>query len=46
MDHLSVGYIDDSLLITETFEKCVKNVSDSRFLIERLELVINEKTSV
>lgn len=46
MGHLSVGYIDDSLLISDTFEECVKNISDSRCLIERLGLVINEEKSV
>lgn len=47
MGHLKiVGYIDDSLLISDTLEECLKNISDSSCLMERLSLVINEKKSV
>ena len=46
MGHLNVGYIDDSLLISDAFDECQKNLADSRHLMQRFGLVINEKKSV
>jgi hypothetical protein len=39
MGHVNIGYIDDSLLIGDTFEECKHNVQDTVKLVTYLELV-------
>jgi hypothetical protein len=33
MGHVNIGYIDDSLLIGDTFEECKQNVQDTVKLV-------------
>lgn len=42
----STAYIDDSLLVGDSKEKCTANVKETVSLMEKLGLVINSKKSV
>lgn len=44
--HINSAYIDDSFLSSDSYEGCVKNVSDTSDLLEHVGFMINEKKSV
>ena len=46
MGHVNMGYIDDSLLIGDTFEECTKNVHDTVQLLETLGFLVHRDKSV
>ena len=44
--HLSVGFIDDSYLQGDDYEQCVKNITDTVALIDKVGLVPHPDKSV
>jgi hypothetical protein len=46
LGHTNSGYIDDSLLMSNSFTGCVQNVKDSIDLMSNVGFVIHEKKSV
>ena len=46
MGHTIVGYIDDSLLVADSFESCQTSVNETLRLFESLGFVIHEQKSV
>ena len=44
--HLSVEYIDDSLLLGETFDICLKNIRTTVAFLRELEFIIHPEKSV
>ena len=44
--HLSVKYIDDSLLLGETFEICFKNIRTTVALLRELRFTIHPEKSI
>lgn len=46
MGHVNIGYIDDSLLIGDTFEECKHNVQDTVKLVTDLGFIVHEDKSV
>lgn len=46
LGHLNMGYIDDSLLVADEKEECVRNVNDTKQLFEMLGFIIHNKKSV
>lgn len=46
MGHAISGYIDDSLLVGDTYQECTENVIDTKWLFEKTGFIVNEKKSV
>lgn len=46
LGHKNSGYIDDSLLVAEQYQKCKKNVEDTVELFENLGFIKHDKKSV
>ena len=46
LGHTNSGYIDDSLLVPDTFEACLKNINDTVDLMTKLGFIIHEIKSV
>ena len=46
LGHTNSGYIDDSLLVADTFEACSKNINDTVDLMTKLGFIIHEIKSV
>lgn len=46
MGHVNMGYIDDSLLIGDTFEECSKNVKDTVHLLQKLGFIVHNDKSI
>ena len=46
LGHTNSGYIDDSLLLEETFSECEKNVEDTVNLMTNVGFIIHEKKSI
>jgi len=46
LGHKNSGYIDDSLLMGDTYSECAENVSDTVHLMTNLGFMIHEKKSV
>ena len=44
--HTNIGYIDDSLLISDSIEECHRNVTDTQELMKRLGFIIHTTKSV
>lgn len=44
-NHVSVIYLDDMLLIGQSYNQCQNNVIETRSLLEKLGLLVNEKKS-
>lgn len=44
--NIPVGYIDDSLLVGDTFEECKQNVHDTVKLVTDLGFIVHEDKSV
>lgn len=44
--HVNVAYIDDSLLVSNTFSECEKNISDTTYLLDYLGFTIHPDKSV
>ena len=46
LGHTSVAYLDDSLLISDSWEECMKNIHDTTNLLESLGFCVNYEKSV
>jgi len=46
LGHINMGYIDDSLLIGDTFDECINNVNDTVSLIEKLGFIVHKDKSI
>jgi len=46
LGHKKSGYIDDSLLMSDEYSECAKNVSDTVHLMTNVGFMIHEKKSV
>lgn len=46
MGHVNIGYLDDSLLVGDTFEECKQNVQDTVKLVTDLGFIVHEDKSV
>ena len=46
LGHTNVAYIDDSLLISDSFTECQENVGDTKRVLEKLGFLINMQKSV
>ena len=44
--HKNSAYIDDSLLITDSFDECTKNVADKTLLLKHLGFFVHDKKSI
>ena len=43
--HISIAQLDDLLLQSRTYDHCVKNVTDTTFLLDKLDLVVHPEKS-
>ena len=46
MGHTNSSYIDDSLLLSDTFLECLKNINDTLSLMQKIGFIIHEKKSI
>ena len=46
MGHVIMGYIDDSLLVGDTYQECTNNVLDTKCMFEKIGFIVHEKKSV
>ena len=46
LGHTNSGYIDDSLLVADSFSECEENINDTVSLVTDLGFIIHEKKSV
>ena len=46
LGHSNSGFIDDSLLVGDTYDECKVNVADSVYLMNELGFIIHEKKSI
>ena len=46
LGHVNVGYIDDSLLLGDTFEECESNINDTVKLVSDLGFIVHKEKSI
>lgn len=46
LGHINMGYIDDSLLVADEKDDCIRNVNDTKCLFEKVGFIIHDKKSI